>query len=408
MTDVQMFEELDVSCEENALTRLGEMLELLDNKFTQISTEGRISRADASALVERYAVQFDTRYPIASFTQFPSATNLTVAQEGILSTAGQYLMDLIKKAGEILVKIFRWVLDLITFRALREKRAKKQAANLSTIKRAEADLHIAGVTLPPEQVVEIERAFGRYQSVYSSLSEEILKGGYIGPLLRDLQETILLVKSTIKYRVEHLEHLLTILPKTEQEDLAFEENAKSALRSAIGEEIRKRLVNVGIDVPKTATTPKELFGLLVNDISKLSLHKDIEPLQVEEVESIITTNKNGIVNPILNIPPSTLTDVNAIIKQLMQFRTDPRINTTPRGRQVIQTLINAAINEALGVQAYMNAVSLYANARDTLISVVLEYAMAVYQATYSAGMTSPDPAKRQAVQRITERMRLER
>lgn len=406
MSDDLVLEELDLSCEALALTQIEDTLELLDCKLTQISVEGRISRAEASALVERYAVQFDERYPLASFTQYPSATNLTVAQEGIIKSVGKALADLIKKAGEILKKVFLWILKLFDFRSGKDSQATNRSSNIKTVSEAHDELRTNGIKASDDRLEQLKKMVERYNDRYNGLTHDMLTSGRFLKLIKALQPHVLTIETSIKHRLEHLRHVLTILPTDPKDDASFEANAKDMLKSTIPNSIMPMLKQAGITRSEDAVrTARDVMQVLETEISMCRVHEVSGPLDINAAIRLVNTEHNHLAEPVL---PEAVLDrkkIEAYMRELNTLRVPAQASCTWPARMIVSRLTSQVVDEVLALKTYISVVNLYTTERDRLLTSLWEFVMGTYQAAYTAGMADTDEGKRQAVKRVTARMR---
>lgn len=126
--DLDLLEEIDISGDQGELDNIRGDVAVLNRYYDDISAQGGITRDQAKLLVRDCGVQFGDNCPITSFTEVPSRTNLSIAMEGMVSTAARMVWDLIKKAAALLMKIARWIVDALRQR-LGLKRDAVKAAN---------------------------------------------------------------------------------------------------------------------------------------------------------------------------------------------------------------------------------------------------------------------------------------
>lgn len=96
--------------DEEELRNVRDDMELLEDRVSEIAKVGLINRDQARRLVEEHAAPIDEiRYPLVSFTEVPSQTNLAPALEGASDAARNLLKKLIDAAVAMYKKIMAWI-----------------------------------------------------------------------------------------------------------------------------------------------------------------------------------------------------------------------------------------------------------------------------------------------------------
>lgn len=395
MGTVQLFDELDVSMESNAMTQIHETLDLLNLKLHAISTEGRISRAAAQQLVERYSVSFDPRYSVASFTQIPSQTNLSVAVEGILSTVGSKVIELVKQAIELLKKVFRWIIDFITFRKLRDAKAPKVVKNIVETNKATRQLH--EVSEHQLETAVLEQAASPYLEHYNGLSADFLGKGKYLKLMRELQPQLTLLEKGIQTRIDLLEQWITRPPTTDS-DVAAILNTSSVLEVMDADKLGAIVSRAGIHAPPNPKSAREWMQAVLIEVSRESLIKGLEPIPPITAIQILEQNRNGLQEPLLLIPDAVAKSADRYMGQLKKLQVRPLPETSETGRQIVEKLTQSIIDEVMSIQIFMSAINLYAGQRDQLVADLWRYSSFVYESTYKEVVTIGDEKIRRMAQ----------
>lgn len=140
-------EGLDLSAECGELEQIQGDLSVLGQHYTNIAATGGICRDTAQQLVRDCAVQMDEKlYPVNSFTEAPSKTNLVVAQESIINTIGTKVWDMIRKAAALLVKIAKYVIEAIRKAIGRSKDTAKANSAVHALADANRTIRTSGLT----------------------------------------------------------------------------------------------------------------------------------------------------------------------------------------------------------------------------------------------------------------------
>lgn len=377
MDDVQLFDELSLANESNAFICVVELMDVLDCKLAQISQEARISRADASALVDRFGVTYGERYPLASFTEQPSGTNVTAALEGIVSKASTYLMDLLKAAWQVLVKIFDWIIGFFGFTRDRERRIQRYARNFEQVDLAIKKLRATKIT--PVSTTEMDEARRVFNERYSGLWPDMLGSGQILKLIRSLEMTTLTLQEDVDTRVDALRDAVASGKPLKHKGPVTSYDRFSALfqRSEIGRSIHGK-------------TAKELMSAFNGYVTQQSLqneHADTDPLNTI---TALLSRQHGILAPIQVTSEVGARSMRETLSELKTMPTFISEKLTPDDQKSIQVAITELLDDAMAVQLYYNVLNLYSHSRDMMFTALWQYVSSYYRALYTAASASTD------------------
>lgn len=195
MTDLNpQNDELDLRDEEAAWLQVGDQMAVLDSYYEEISRVGGVSRDQALVLVHEYGVNLGERYPPESFTDVPSKTNLAVTMEGLLTKVGEIGLALIKAAGDLLMKIIRWISAILTRFKLRLRDVARRVSNLAHTNQANRSLDELGIATIAVKAVNmaavdqarnsLQDAQKQYEDEFNDLYADILSGGQFSRAVR--------------------------------------------------------------------------------------------------------------------------------------------------------------------------------------------------------------------------------
>ena len=385
MSDILHFDDLSIAAESDAYVNIVELLDVLDCKLMQISHEARISRADASALVERFAVQFDTRTPLASFTEHSSSTNVSIALEGILASAGKYLLELLKKVVAILMKIFDWTLTFFGFTRDRERRIRRFGINFEQVQLANQKLRATRTTASSN--TEIDLAYTAFNDRYNGLWSDMLGSSQILTMLRNLENDVFTLQDFVRTQ---LVNVRTAIAKGTVTEISRVHASQAAIVSRFN---RSTLITTATD-----STPKSLmtaFSMYVTQQSLLHEHEVIDPaIALNQV----TKSRHGIMAPILLSDKIGARSVRDLINELRALPSTLPPKMSSDTQQQIQKYIAQLLDNALTVQLYFNIVNQYGHARDMMFTAIWGHAAAQYRALYTSAMASTDLSVRRVAE----------
>jgi hypothetical protein len=173
----------DIVNEQQAGQELEAQLTMLSEHYDEISRLGAISRDQAKQLVTDCAVEFDDNYPVQSFTEIPSKTNLAVALEGIGDATLDVLGKLIQNAIAIMKKIFAYILDLLSRLFGKAKASEKAQVNIKILREGRDTLK----AMVPDAVVLTGDAVLQHEEIKAKI--EVLNERYLAectPMVADL------------------------------------------------------------------------------------------------------------------------------------------------------------------------------------------------------------------------------
>lgn len=399
-----MFEELDVSCESSAIDFIRDQLLLLGETVQRISTEGKVSKSVAQNLIANYSVDFGQNYPVASFTESPTGTNVNVAMEGIVSTMGRKVVELVKMAADLLKRLFKWIIDLISFRKLRERKAKIAAMNTVVVGHATAEL--ASKDIAPVIDPVAERALERFHESCNELVVDMLQDGKRLAMVRECQAALGTAELILTEKLNWLErNLKSGLPNTEWSEVDFVEGSDGLKYGMHSSRLTNILSKYGIASPKSDVSMLTAAQLAVSIITKDILSPAENPPNPQIVMEVLESNRNGIMEPIVMIPDATIKSIDRIAKRTHDISRMTITNTTANSVRVVDAVIKSIMDDAKSVQLIFSAANSCSAARDKFIESIWTYVTVVFQNTYNANLKSDDHEARKSVAETANRMK---
>lgn len=260
--------ESDELLEELELTRTQEgILDELQALYSNICERMEVGRTHMATLEAISEGSLPELYPLASFTEIPSKTNLNVALESVLRSIGSALAALVKAIVSMFRKIISRLLALFLMKG-------------STVKKAEERLKAS-----KELEKELNQVKRKFEEPVKSNADRVMKEAEVtfveekkdkitllmvdvieyGPLRREMVETGRLFEDQFVLatkRIEVLRSVLKELSRLKQKDLEAEHGIKKLeLRSQLATVIAKN------DAMSSAAFLERIESLY-NDISK--------------------------------------------------------------------------------------------------------------------------------------------
>lgn len=229
-----MTQQLDISDlsmetqeEDEVARKIQEQLELLNDHYTTISAMGGVGREQVQLMVRDCAMTLPENYPSESFTLQPSKTNYGIAMESIGQTAWTLIVDLIKKAAEILRKILKYITDLFKQAMDAFKDWDKVKNNVSVLAKGRNKIKsLAGtVEVSGEQkerldtyTAKLEEINGEYARQWTGLIEDVVTNG---PLTRTVRLTLIPAEHTLNLLSKKMQLLIAVNDQTTSPEYAI-------------------------------------------------------------------------------------------------------------------------------------------------------------------------------------------
>lgn len=399
------FEDLDTSHNHAALEEINDSLRVLDDYYSQISKTGGVSRDQAKRLVAECGVQFGNRYPESSFTEIPSATNLTVAMEGILSAGAKMLWDLIKKAGELLMKIIRWCADMIRGQRENMKEFHRVQGNLQLIHRENEKLRQSGVTkgetIKPsmqspvtEAKNRVDETISRFNEAQTALWQDIATDGPAGRLVREMSIAAFGFIPKVRQKLNLFQKVLTTHGDGSESAEMAQLSELRTIATVVPTDGIMRTVShypyIQRDMKQGSTVGDILSGLNEH-IQEFSGEKPDKPANIDQVVEKIIDSNGGFGNPFVLIPEELHRELEAMEKELHRLTTiEPSRQASDRIRSAFRDAVSSVSNDINGIRAYFSSVFTCIRAQQGLINSTLAYESALFEYNRLLGVSSGD------------------
>lgn len=165
---------LDTADEAQALHDLNAQLQILEDAKKEIVATQAVGRDQVKELVDECGMTLSEDYPLNSYTQQPSKTNLTVTVEGIFQTAKSILKAILVKIKEILRKIFDFLRSILDKYFSYSKNYIKLRDNLAVLLATDAEM--AKLIATHQAAVDdatLARVLGSDKALYDRYTQEV-------------------------------------------------------------------------------------------------------------------------------------------------------------------------------------------------------------------------------------------
>lgn len=409
-----LFDEIDLTEDREALDRISETGRVLDSYYDEISRTGGISRADAVTLVNEYGVMLGERYPPQSFTEVASRTNLSVTLEAILERAGALLMQLLKKAAELLLKIVTWIRDLLQNRIARMDNAISKAKGVGAVQKASADLKAAGTsqiktddsTTALENAVKL--ALETYENNFTDLVADIIVEESFSRTVRSMAFGVLGILDPLQAKVALLN---TIIHRHRAPSLTADISEVGELRTVAMPIPAQRLLTIlragGMEVqnPGSATI-EDIMSSLMARYTELRTKNSYDPVNIDIVAAHLTTGKHAIAEPFF-LKPKDIADTTAnLTKQLSALqRIQPSNAAPPANRDAFNEAIKTLSSEIRALRLLVSVAEGCSMTQERLIDDIWKYNEADFILQRGKVVGSGDADLIQTVNRIQKELR---
>lgn len=261
-------EDIDLMVDQGEIDLIRSDLTVLDRYYSDIARVGAVSRDQAKTLVSDCGVQFDERYPMNTFTDQPSAVNVTLTMEGMASSIVRMLWEMIKKAAAILAKIARWIMEVVRralgFRKDSEKGLTATLAIKAAVTRLEnmiPEIQDTPAILSAKR--HLEEMSVNYSGNYNDLVADMLTDETFSSVVRYVGLDLLQFHEVIEMKMRLYRDLIRS-PQLNQNDLASNTSLMAQLRTIAepiqGQRIQEYLKTAGVDT-RSNTLFDALTGL---------------------------------------------------------------------------------------------------------------------------------------------------
>ena len=409
--DQVLFDEIDLSEDREAMDRISETGRVLDSYYEEISRIGGISRNDAVALVNEYGVMIGERYPPQSFTEVASRTNLTVTLEAILERAGVLLMQLLKKAAELLLKIVNWIRDLLKNRIQRFDHAIRKAKALSAVKKASDDMSAAGVDTinsgAKTHVLEnaLKLALETYENNFNDLIADLVVEGPFSRAVRSIAFGALGILDPIQAKVQLLN---TIVHRRQVQSTSADLSELGELRAISTPIYADRLKGIleasGIKVQGKGHGPVTVEDVMASLLSRYTAMRSTSSYEPADPDVVILHTSDGthsITQPFFTKPEVIERATAELVEQLNKFRRIvPSESASPANREAYSQAVETLRSEISALRMLVVVAEGCSFAQNRLIDDLWNYNEAVIMLQRGKVNASGDPSLIEKVNRI--------
>jgi hypothetical protein len=364
---------VDVLDERESWISLESHMALLQEQYEEIARVGGVTRAQARTLVSECAVVFPERYSPESFTELPSKTNLAITQETIGETAVKLLVDLVKAAIALLMKIVAWIRAMITkavdrMRGLDKVKTNTEVLSLGTqhLKQALGDtITLSGEPLKQWEDLhkDMDLVSLEYVERYTALFNDVIHNGPMAKYLRAMMVLIPHVVDDISERLTLLDAVGRMnypkgISNSEIED--FVTNAKHAAQPINASSYIEMARKMGV------TSNLRTFADVVNGLKtqsfKLTSNTDTGGESLVDVIKILLEKNADSANFAIFLNKERLEKQTAVIGKKLAELEHLTISTDP-GQRVARAYTDAfnsineeftAVSNLMGLATYMD------------------------------------------------------
>lgn len=249
-------EDMELMVDQGEIDLIRSDMAVLDRYYDDIARVGAVSRDQAKKLVDDCGVTFDERYPLNTFTEEPSAVNVTLTMEGMASSMVRMLWEMIKKAAAILAKVVRWIMEIVRRALGLRKDSEKALTATLAIKAATTRLENLIPEISDTSAVlaakrHLEEASANYSGNFNDLVADMLTDETFSSAIRYIGLDLLQFHEVIEMKMQLYRDLLRS-PQLNQNDLASTTSLTAQLRTISepiqGQRIHEYLKTAGIDI----------------------------------------------------------------------------------------------------------------------------------------------------------------
>lgn len=251
-------EDIDLVADQGELDLLRGDLAVLDRYYADIAKVGAVSRAQAQTLVRDCGVQFGDSYPLNSFTEQPSAVNISVTMEGLASSVARTLWSMIKKAAALLMKVARWIMDLMRRGLGLSKDVNKALAATGAMHEVSTRMENMVASIGDTPAIyhakqTLQQVSADYDSNFNDLIYDMLTDETFTTAVRYVGMDLLQFHEVIEMKLQMYRNLVRSA-EANQNNVAANTSLIGQLRTIAepisGDRIRGYLKNAGVDVQK--------------------------------------------------------------------------------------------------------------------------------------------------------------
>lgn len=394
MEDV-LFQEVDVADEQDAWTRISESMMVLESYYDEISRTGGIDRTTARALVEQCGVMMSERYPLQSFTEVASRTNYAVALESVVERSAKLVFELLKQAAELLLKVVRWVIDLIRNRRDRNRRTAAKTQSIAAVDQANRELKGAGVEDVKPQgddakaTVAAQNAVAAaveiYEQNFNDLVADILTSGEFSRLVREISNTVFEVAPVIRNKLVLFDKILRthVKPGDNTGNMIELAELRTIAKPVPVDNIVMLLKRGGQRVESAADGQPRLsesMRVLMDAYQQKRMGSEFDPVNIQVVADYLSATDSKVIAPFMLAPDETAKTMEEIGRELQRIRNlEPSHAAPPENRQAFQNAVVVLTDEVNALRLLVSVIEGCSLTQDRLVDDIWRYETAQFQ-----------------------------
>lgn len=405
------FEGVDVSDELGQWAQVKESLITLEAYYNEIASHGAISRDQAKALVADCGLQLGSSYPPESFTQLPSQTNFGVAMEGMFEVSVQLLWQLVKKAAELLLKIIRWIIEVIRQHRARSRNTQAMADKVTAFGEVNQELKAAGLAAAfaasndVEEVIAAKQrsdaAVELFDQLYSELVHDIIQshphGFTVG--LRNIGVEVFELAELVSAKLQLFDQTVTAHPSHSASGAQVV--MLSELRT-IATPIPTQRLSKTLGMYGMAVQGQQNFAAVMNQLFErfqtLRNTPSEEQFTPESALALITANGSKATAPFSLKPERDMDTMQTIERYLAKMQAlQPSNVASPEVRKAFTDAINCVTSEVQALRAFMSVFHSCENVRDQFFDALFKVELEEFMTYREVAKVSQDPKVVEAI-----------
>lgn len=420
MDDV-LFEDIDVSDEQAGWTRVVDNLKTLDSYYDEISRTGGISRDHARVLVQECGVAMGERYPLQSFTDVASRTNLGVAMESMVDRTAKLVFELLQKAADLLLKVVAWVVDLIKNRRDRSRRTAQKTESIRVVGEANKELAEAGVGnvdtsgAAAKDVAAAQSAVTSaveiYEHNFNDLVADIITSGEFSRMVREVSNTVFDFAPLLRDKLMLFDKVLrTQVRPGDTTGNMMEVSELRTIATSIPVDGIVMLMRRGkLDViagkdgkPRLAEAMRVLFDAY----QQRRMGRDYDPVNIQIVADYLTATHSAVIAPFMLAPDETSRTMGEIKRELQRIRNlQPSHMAPAENREAFQQAVAVLTEEVNAMQLFISVIEGCSLTQDRLVDDIWRYETAQFQLNRAKAGVSNNSSLVDEVNRIQGTLR---
>lgn len=410
--DAVQLEDFDLTLEQDETAQLEVQLRTLDTYYSEIAAAGSISRDQARALVQQCGLDMGPRYPLNSFTEIPSTTNLSVTMDSMFETSARLVIDLIKQAARLFIKLLMWVIELIKKHRATQASAAKTNERISLVKDAKRKMDATGIDqaeVPPsgEEAVgkvreTLERAEEGYQNAFNDLVADFVGDGEFLRFVQWLDINMLALSSTFAQKQELFYKVLLTPYRNPSATLIQIGELRTIALEIPSIEMRRRAESVTLKHAKpNFETVADIMRTMVEEARALRQAHEFEAPDAMTASDVINGNVNNLMSPLPMAPAETQRTVEGLLRATKDISTiSPSPIATPELRQAFLEAQRRVNEEAMIMQHFWTILMIVSDTRDRFFNAMYERVMSDVALSRAMAQVTKDPLLFQKVQKI--------